>query len=120
MEPISDLGGRLVVFRAAAGLSQKELALRSGVSKAHIQKLEAGKSNPSVLTLNLILKACGSTLGEFFNDALPPSYRKPGEWEAHLHLHNLLRLRDPSLTIGITAALKVLHEAFHKKKTLSQ
>lgn len=44
--------------RLAAGLSQRELALRAGTSAATINRYEAGTIDPAVGTLNRILGAC--------------------------------------------------------------
>lgn len=48
--------------RANAGLSQKELAARTGIDQADISKLERGLSNPSILTLERIAKALNAKL----------------------------------------------------------
>ncbi len=41
--------------RAELGMSQAELARRSGVSKADISRLERGKANPTLGTLRKVL-----------------------------------------------------------------
>jgi transcriptional regulator with XRE-family HTH domain len=38
-------------YRVAAGLSQEELAARVGVAQSYISALEAGKRNPTILTV---------------------------------------------------------------------
>ena len=38
-------------LRSAAGISQEELATRMGVDQGYVSSLEAGKRNPTVLTL---------------------------------------------------------------------
>ena len=48
--------------RAAAGLSQKQLAERTGMDQADISKIERGIANPSVATLERIAKALGGQL----------------------------------------------------------
>ena len=48
--------------RAAAGLSQKQLAERTGIDQADISKIERGIANPSVATLDRIAKALGGKL----------------------------------------------------------
>lgn len=45
--------------RAAAGLSQEELAERSGFSQQYLSGLERGKRNPTIVTLYEIAKALG-------------------------------------------------------------
>lgn len=48
--------------RAAAGISQKELAERTGIDQSDISKIERGIANPSTATLERIAKALGGQL----------------------------------------------------------
>ena len=48
--------------RAAAGISQKQLAALSGIDQSDISKIERGIANPSVSTLDRIAKAGGGQL----------------------------------------------------------
>lgn len=48
--------------RAAAGISQKQLALLTGIDQSDISKIERGVANPSVATLERIAKALGGKL----------------------------------------------------------
>ena len=48
--------------RAAAGISQKQLATLSGIDQSDISKIERGIANPSVATLDRIAKALGGQL----------------------------------------------------------
>lgn len=48
--------------RAQAGLSQKELAERTGIDQSDISKIERGVANPSVSTLERIAAALGGEL----------------------------------------------------------
>lgn len=60
--------------RMAAGWSQKELAVRSGVSQRMIGAIEAGSSSASTATLDRIGIALNATLAELVIDpALPQS-----------------------------------------------
>ncbi len=45
--------------RLAAGISQRELARRSGVPQAGISRIENGLASPRAETLDRILRACG-------------------------------------------------------------
>jgi len=66
-EPPSDMqqefmdhvGGRIRHFREAAGLTQEELAEKSGLPQSHISRLETGRHSPSWLTLEKIAKPLG-------------------------------------------------------------
>lgn len=48
--------------RAAEGLTQSELALRMGTTQSSVARLESGKSNPTVATVEKALRACGHSL----------------------------------------------------------
>lgn len=48
--------------RAAAGISQKQLAQLTGIDQSDLSKIERGVANPSVATLERIAKALGGQL----------------------------------------------------------
>lgn len=48
--------------RKAAGLTQKELATRTGIAQADISKLENGNANPSLRTLQRLAEGMGMKL----------------------------------------------------------
>jgi DNA-binding XRE family transcriptional regulator len=53
------LGARLKAFRLAAGLTQAELARRTGIHRPNIARVEAGRHTPSLETLSRIANAIG-------------------------------------------------------------
>ena len=54
---------RFVYFaRLKAGLTQRQLAERAGISQPAIAKIESGRSSPRVDTLTRLLKPCGFRL----------------------------------------------------------
>lgn len=61
-----DVGARLRQLREGAGLSQRELAKRAGVSNAIISLIEQNRSSPSVGLLKKVLDGLPLALGEFF------------------------------------------------------
>ena len=61
-----EIGIRLKAFRDAAGLSQRSLAKKSGVTNSTISLIESGKMNPSVGALKRILEGIPVGLSEFF------------------------------------------------------
>ncbi|MXQ10770.1 cupin domain-containing protein [Microvirga makkahensis] len=63
-----DVGGRLKEIRLAKGLSQRDLAARSGVTHGLISLIEQNKTSPSVASLRKILGGIPMTMSEFFND----------------------------------------------------
>lgn len=66
MEDALDIGGRLRHLREAAGLSQRALAKRAGITNSTVSLVESGRSNPSVGQLKRILDAIPIGLAEFF------------------------------------------------------
>lgn len=48
--------------RKTAGLTQKELAARTGIAQADISKLENGNANPSLKTLKRLAEGMGMKL----------------------------------------------------------
>jgi len=70
-----DVGARLRELRAAAGLSQRELATRAGVPHGLIATVEQNKSSPSVASLRKILDGLAVNFVEFFS-AEPPQQDK--------------------------------------------
>lgn len=62
-----DIGSRIRLLREAKGISQQDLAALCNFEKSNLSRLEAGNTNPTVLTLLKISKALGITLSELLN-----------------------------------------------------
>jgi transcriptional regulator with XRE-family HTH domain len=62
---ISRMDARSILLEArlGAGLSQRELARRSGVPQAAISRIERGLVSPRTETLDRLLRACGRDVG---------------------------------------------------------
>ena len=65
-----DVGSRLRQVRVAAGLSQRELARRAGITNSTVSLIESNTSNPSIGALKRVLDTIPIGLSEFF--ALDP------------------------------------------------
>ena len=52
----------LIEARRASGMTQKELADRTGIAQADISKLENGNANPSLRTLQRLADGMGMRL----------------------------------------------------------
>ena len=63
-----DVGSRLKAARKKAGLSQRTLATRSGVSNGTISLIEQNKISPSVASLKRLLDTFAMSLSEFFGE----------------------------------------------------
>lgn len=62
------VGSRIKELRRALGLSQEKLALKAEVDRIYLAGVEQGKRNPSIKSLEKILKALEVSFGEFFKD----------------------------------------------------
>jgi len=70
-----DVGTRLRAVREAAGLSQRELARRAGVTNGTISLIEQNRNSPSVASLRKVLEGIPMTLSEFFSQEIPAPER---------------------------------------------
>lgn len=62
LEPEFSIIQAMIVARKASGLTQKELAERTGIAQADISKLENGSANPSLRTLRRLAAGMGMQL----------------------------------------------------------
>lgn len=69
---MSALGTNLREARERLGLTQEEVAHRSGVHATEVSRMEAGKRDPKVSTLERLAKAVEMQPGQLL-DGLPPS-----------------------------------------------
>ncbi|HLU07035.1 MAG TPA: cupin domain-containing protein [Woeseiaceae bacterium] len=65
---MEDVASRLKRLRIRHGLSQRKLAVRSGVSNATISLIEHGRTDPSLGLLKKVLDAMGVSFAEFFSE----------------------------------------------------
>jgi len=66
------IGDRLRAEREAAGLTQEEAAARIGIAWRHLQRLEKGRANVTVLTLFAASRAFGVEVASFVGDGPDP------------------------------------------------
>ncbi len=62
-----DIGARLRKVREDRGLSQRQLAARSGLTSSAVSLIEGNKTSPSVASLKSLLDALPMSLSEFFS-----------------------------------------------------
>jgi transcriptional regulator with XRE-family HTH domain len=60
---VGDLGKNLRAVRLDLGLSQEEIAERSGVPQGEVSRIERGERDPRVSTVLQLAKAIGVTPG---------------------------------------------------------
>ncbi|WP_210483397.1 cupin domain-containing protein [Microvirga antarctica] len=116
-----DTGGRLKELRSAAGLSQRELANRAGVTHGLISMIEQNKNSPSVASLRKILGGLAMTMADFFQE-------KPKDQDtvffqsdeltdltsrlSRLHGHNSKRMTLRQVGNAREHGLQILHERY--------
>ena len=61
-----DIGARLKAVRKMAGLSQRELAKRAGVTNGMISLIEQNRVSPSISSLKKVLEGVPMSLADFF------------------------------------------------------
>ena len=107
-----DVGARLRQLRQQAGLSQRELAKRAGVSNAIISLIEQNRSSPSVGLLKKVLDGLPMALGEFF---AAPGQGRPQVFFAGGELVELAGGRISYRQVGrdmAGRAIQILHERY--------
>ncbi|WP_029320812.1 helix-turn-helix domain-containing protein [Butyrivibrio sp. AE3004] len=62
LQPEMDITRAILDARIRAGMTQIELAEKSGISQADISRLEKGTRNPSIALLKRLAEAMDSTL----------------------------------------------------------
>jgi DNA-binding XRE family transcriptional regulator len=62
LEPEFKMASVLIEARTKAGLTQEQLAERMGMKQASIARIESGKNNPSIKTLQKYAQATGHEL----------------------------------------------------------
>lgn len=61
------IGAAISEARAKAGISQKELSLKSGIDQSDISKIERGAANPSINTIERLVNAMKMNLNISIN-----------------------------------------------------
>lgn len=68
-EPLQTLFGQVVRrHREAAGLSQEEVGERTGLSRNYVGMVERGETNPTLLVLQSLAEALGTTMSDLIRD----------------------------------------------------
>lgn len=55
------------IVRMSKNVSIRELAVKSGVAKSHIERIEAGETNPTISVMCKLAKALNVDVGKLFS-----------------------------------------------------
>ncbi len=111
MEPCNLLGKRLKEYRKAAGMKQKEVSERTGISRTSLCRWEHGFSKPSAEQLEVLINLYNERLSELYPGYVPvtllPPLKTDGGYDAEAigkfreelaafdgHLHELMEAVD--------------------------
>ena len=72
----AQLGRQLRERRSKVGWTVEEAAERYGIEPAHVRRIEAGRTNPSLATLLSIADALSVDLSELFAEPAPKGKRE--------------------------------------------
>lgn len=88
-----DIGSKIKALRKERGLTQTELAKRSGLAQSAISYIETEGKKPNITTISQLAEALGVSPASFFSTELAEN-----DWEAP----NLTRLNEatPPLSLG--------------------
>ncbi|MFW5887734.1 MAG: helix-turn-helix domain-containing protein [Bacteriovoracia bacterium] len=70
------IGNRIKELRSKTGLSQEEFADIASIDRTYVTRLETGKRNVTLQSLQKIIKALNTTYCDFFNH---PSFKNNNE-----------------------------------------
>ena len=71
LEPEFSIVQALIDARVSSGLTQSELAEKTGIAQGDISKIENGNGNPSIRTLKRLAEGMGKNLKIEFVDVKP-------------------------------------------------
>jgi transcriptional regulator with XRE-family HTH domain len=101
------LGARIRVVRASAGLTQERLAERLGVETLSVSRFETGRRGVSIPTLFRIADALGVKVQDLLDVDVPA--RHVAVSHDALHLHDALRVFARLSAARQAFALRFLH-----------
>jgi transcriptional regulator with XRE-family HTH domain len=78
-EPVFQVIKTLIEARKKKSMTQKQLAERTGITQPDISRLENGRGNPSLRTLNNLARGLGMVLKVEFVDAKPEKSKAKAE-----------------------------------------
>ncbi len=100
-----DISEQIRIYRKKAGLSQKELGKKLGVSQQHIAQYETGKRIPKIETLDKIASALNVSIADIKEDIT---------WDGHKNTSEVERMNKE--VSAIDGLISILNEIYGKIK----
>lgn len=100
-----ELAQRIQAMRRKLGISQEELAARTGVSRQAVSKWETGQAVPEVDKLVLLSQALGTTTDYLLKGEQPAG--QPRQWDARLFALAAAVVNGIGLLAAVTIWLEV-------------
>jgi len=118
-----ELGFRIQELRKQKGMTQEDLAEKTGLSVRTIQRIESGEVDPRSYTLNQIAEALGVDITDLTSEK-EPEHGKPGKsaariWLTLLHLSGFFVLLVPPLIIWILKKDEIPEMDLHGRDVLN-
>ncbi|WP_438712354.1 helix-turn-helix domain-containing protein [Aquimarina muelleri] len=106
-----DIAERIKLFRTNKGLSQKEVALSVGIDQAQYSRIESGKVEPTISSLQKIADALEIKVVELFSEEQPIDVNSYDQ-----DIINKLRLLDELEDIEKKSIFNIIDIAISKKR----
>lgn len=90
-----NIGKRVKEIREKRGINQEDLAIRVGISRAYIHKIEAGHSIPTIVVMVKIAKVLNESIDYLAQDI------KSYEEEVREEIESMLENKERILNIGL-------------------
>ena len=109
---MENLGGRLRELRKQKGMSQREIATRSGLTNGMISLMETNKVNPTVASLLKVLDAISVPVVEFFQS------EPPDQQQVFFHQDELPDIGSSNVVLKLVGGevagrkIAILHETY--------
>jgi transcriptional regulator with XRE-family HTH domain len=100
------IGKRLTEFLSLKGCTIADVARKLGRDPSYLYRIGRGEENPTVEQIEMIVKACGSTLAEFFAPMAREKTAQENVAEDDAVLATVKKLlNDPASRAGIIASV---------------
>lgn len=119
---MENIGTKIKELRLLKGLTQEDLAEKTGLSVRTIQRIESGEVDPRTFTLNALAEALEVDIKELMGNKLSPSKSFLDDdytWVIFLHFSGIFILVLPPLIIWLIKRNRILEYEQHFKDVIN-